>query len=103
MYLALNENTYAAPAVKIQEERGQTVVATGPYRYVRHPMYAGCMIFFLSTPLLLGSWCGLALAPALMVVFVVRTLMEERTLMVKLHGYAEYAARVRYRLVPLIW
>jgi protein-S-isoprenylcysteine O-methyltransferase Ste14 len=103
VYLAFRENTYAAPVVKIQKERGQKVVTSGPYRYVRHPMYAAGMLFFLSTPLLLGSWCGLALAPALMAVFAVRALMEERTLMAKLDGYAEYAARVRYRLVPLVW
>jgi protein-S-isoprenylcysteine O-methyltransferase Ste14 len=103
VYLAFRENTYASPVVKIQKERGQSVVTTGPYRYVRHPMYAGALIFFLSTPLLLGSWWGLALAPALMLVFAVRALMEERTLSAKLDGYAEYAARVRYRLIPLIW
>jgi protein-S-isoprenylcysteine O-methyltransferase Ste14 len=102
-YLAVRENPYAAPVVKIQKARGHKVVTTGPYRYVRHPMYAGAILFFLGTPLLLGSWCGLALAPLLMAVLAVRALLEERTLEAELEGYTEYAARVRYRLIPLIW
>jgi protein-S-isoprenylcysteine O-methyltransferase Ste14 len=102
-YLALRENPYAALVVKIQKARGQKVVTTGPYRYVRHPMYAGAVLFFLGTPLLLGSWYGIALAPLLIAVLAVRTLLEERTLGAELEGYTEYAARVRYRLIPLIW
>lgn len=89
--------------MKIQKARGQKVVTTGPYRYVRHPMYAGAVLFFLGTPLLLGSWYGIALAPLLIAVLAVRTLLEERTLGAELEGYTEYAARVRYRLIPLIW
>jgi protein-S-isoprenylcysteine O-methyltransferase Ste14 len=103
IYLTFRENTFAAPVVKIQKERGHKVVTTGPYRYVRHPMYAGVMFFFLGTPLLLGSWYGVALAPLMMAFFVVRAVMEERMLVAELEGYADYAARVRYRLVPLIW
>jgi protein-S-isoprenylcysteine O-methyltransferase Ste14 len=103
VYLTFRENTFAAPVVKIQKERGHKVVTTGPYRYVRHPMYAGAIFFFLGTPLLLGSWYGLALAPFMMAVLAVRAVMEERMLVAELEGYAEYAARVRYRLIPLIW
>jgi protein-S-isoprenylcysteine O-methyltransferase Ste14 len=103
VYLTFRENTYAAPVVRIQKERGHKVVTTGPYRLVRHPMYAGAAFFFLSTPLLLGSWYGLALAPVMIGVLAVRAVMEERTLATELEGYPEYAARVRYRLVPLIW
>lgn len=103
VYLTFRENSFAAPVVKIQRERGHKVVTTGPYRYVRHPMYAGAMLFFLGTPLLLGSWYGLALAPFMMAMLAVRAVMEERMLMAELEGYADYAARVRYRLVPLIW
>jgi len=103
VYLTFRENTYAAPVVRIQRERGHKVVATGPYRYVRHPMYAGAAFFFLSTPLLLGSWWGLVLAPLMIAVLAVRAVLEERTLAVELEGYAEYAARVRYRLIPLVW
>jgi protein-S-isoprenylcysteine O-methyltransferase Ste14 len=66
-------------------------------------MYAGAMLFFLGTPLLLGSWYGLALAPLMMGMLAVRAVMEERMLTAELEGYADYAARVRYRLIPLIW
>lgn len=103
VYLTFRENSFAAPVVKIQRERGHKVVTTGPYRYVRHPMYAGAMFFFLGTPLLLGSWYGLVLAPFMMAMLAVRAVMEERMLMAELEGYADYVARVRYRLVPLIW
>jgi protein-S-isoprenylcysteine O-methyltransferase Ste14 len=103
VYLTFRENSFAAPVVRIQRERGHKVVTTGPYRYVRHPMYAGAMFFFLGTPLLLGSWYGLALAPLMMGMLALRAVMEERMLSAELEGYADYAARVRYRLIPLIW
>src|SRR5215471_9729179 len=102
-YLTFRENSYAAPTVKIQSERGHRVVSTGPYAMVRHPMYAGAVAFFVGTPLLLGSWWGLAVAPALNVLLGVRALLEERTLADELPGYRDYAARVHYRLVPGIW
>ena len=103
IFLTFRANSYAARVVKIQKERGHAVVATGPYRYVRHPMYAGAILTFLGAPLLLGSWYGLALAPVLIALFAVRAVMEERTLARELDGYAQYAARVRYRFIPLIW
>lgn len=103
VYLTFRENTFAAPVVKIQRERGHKVVSTGPYRYVRHPMYAGAIFFFLGTPLLLGSWYGLVLAPVMVAVLAIRAVMEERMLMAELAGYSDYAARVRYRLIPWIW
>ena len=102
-YLTFRENSYAAPTVKIQSERGHRVVSTGPYATVRHPMYAGAVAFFVGTPLLLGSWWCLAVTPALIVLLSVRALLEERTLADELPGYRDYAARVRYRLVPGIW
>jgi protein-S-isoprenylcysteine O-methyltransferase Ste14 len=89
--------------VKIQKERGQTVVMSGPYRYVRHPMYAGASLMFVGIPLLLGSGYGLALAPLWLVLLALRIPMEERILKEKLDGYEDYARRVRYRLVPGIW
>jgi protein-S-isoprenylcysteine O-methyltransferase Ste14 len=102
-YLTLRENTFAALVVKVQKERAQTVITTGPYRYVRHPMYAG-MIFYLScAPLLLGSWWGLLWGCGLLGLFAIRVLIEERTLRKELQGYNEYATRVRYRLVPGVW
>jgi len=102
-YLTFRENSFAAPVVKIQKERGQTVVTTGPYRYVRHPMYAGGILFFFGTPMLLGSGYGLALTPLMLALLVIRIPIEERALREKLDGYADYAARVRYRLIPGVW
>jgi protein-S-isoprenylcysteine O-methyltransferase Ste14 len=102
-YLTFRENSYAAAVVKVQKERGQKTVSTGPYRYVRHPLYTGAVLYFLGAPLLLGSWLGLALAPLLIAAVAFRAVMEERMLSAELDGYAAYAARVRWRLVPLIW
>jgi protein-S-isoprenylcysteine O-methyltransferase Ste14 len=102
-YVTFRENSFAAPVVKIQKERGQTVVSTGPYGHVRHPMYAGASLMFFGVPLLLGSGYGLALAPLWMLLLCLRIPIEERALREKLPGYTEYAARVRYRLVPGIW
>jgi protein-S-isoprenylcysteine O-methyltransferase Ste14 len=89
--------------VKIARERGHRVVSTGPYACVRHPMYAGALLFFVGTPLLLGSWYGLAVTPVLIVVLAARAVMEERTLAEELPGYREYAQRVRYRFIPGVW
>ena len=97
-YLTFRENTFAAPVVKIQAERGHQVVTTGPYALVRHPMYAGALLLFIGIPLLLGSWYGLAGALVMMALLVTRIVMEERTLTNELPGYREYAARVRWRL-----
>jgi protein-S-isoprenylcysteine O-methyltransferase Ste14 len=102
-YLTFRENSYAAPVVKIATERGHRVVDSGPYAYLRHPMYAGALLFFIGAPLLLGSWCGLAAAPVLAAVLAVRVVLEERTLANELPGYRDYAARVRRRLIPGIW
>jgi protein-S-isoprenylcysteine O-methyltransferase Ste14 len=102
-YLTFRENSFASPVVKIQTERAHHVVTTGPYRYVRHPMYAGALFQFLGLPLLLGSWWGLALVPIFMGLFAIRIGIEEKTLRAALKGYDEYAARVRYRLIPLVW
>jgi protein-S-isoprenylcysteine O-methyltransferase Ste14 len=102
-YLACRENTFAATAVKIQTERGHRVVSTGPYAYVRHPMYTGIVFFYIGVPLLLGSWYGLAAAMLSLSILGGRVVLEERTLMAELAGYREYVERVRYRLIPGIW
>jgi protein-S-isoprenylcysteine O-methyltransferase Ste14 len=102
-YRTFRENSFAAPVVKIQKERGQTVVTTGPYAIVRHPMYAGAGVLFFGVPMLLGSAWGLALAPAWYLLLALRIPVEERVLRENLAGYDEYARRVRYRLVPGIW
>jgi protein-S-isoprenylcysteine O-methyltransferase Ste14 len=102
-WLVFRANSYAAPVVKIQQERGHAIATGGPYAIVRHPMYAGAILFLLGTPLLLGSWYGLALAPVIVVGFAVRAVLEERTLAAQFPDYADYATRVRYRFIPLIW
>lgn len=97
------ENSFAAPVVKTQEKRGHRVISSGPYRYVRHPMYAGALLFFAGMSLLLGSWWGLVPTVVLAVMFGIRIPIEERALRGELEGYEEYAGRVRYRLVPFVW
>jgi protein-S-isoprenylcysteine O-methyltransferase Ste14 len=102
-FLTFRENAYLSPAVRIQSERAQTVISTGPYHYVRHPMYATAMIFLAGTSLLLGSWYGLLLALLLIVAIAFRAVQEERTLAAELPGYDAYLAQVRYRLIPYVW
>jgi protein-S-isoprenylcysteine O-methyltransferase Ste14 len=103
VFLTFRENAYLAPVVKLQEERGQSVVTTGPYRYVRHPMYSGMLMFFPATAFLLGSLWGLLLSSALIGLFVLRTILEDRMLRNELAGYAEYVRNVKYRLIPHVW
>ena len=97
------ENSFAAPVVRVQAERHHRVVSSGPYAFVRHPMYSGIMLFFVGVPLLLGSWWGVAIAPVFAILFAIRARIEERALVEGLPDYADYAARVRYRLVPGLW
>ncbi|HHY48786.1 MAG TPA: isoprenylcysteine carboxylmethyltransferase family protein [Alphaproteobacteria bacterium] len=96
-------NRHFEPGVRVQQDRQQTVIDTGPYAIVRHPGYISGSLLALSLPLLLGSWW--ALAPALVVVaaLAIRTPLEERTLRAGLPGYAEYAERVRWRWIPGLW
>jgi protein-S-isoprenylcysteine O-methyltransferase Ste14 len=100
---AMMSNRFFSAVVRIQEERGHTVVSDGPYRYVRHPGYVGMMSMFLGAPLMLGSlWAGIPAVCAAAVVLV-RTVLEDRALMERLEGYQDYARQVRYRLLPRIW
>ncbi len=100
-WLTFRENAFAAPVVKIQ--KGQRVIDTGPYAIVRHPMYASALFFFIGTPLLLGSWLGLALSALFILAIAWRAVREERTLSAELEGYRDYTARVRYRFIPFVW
>jgi protein-S-isoprenylcysteine O-methyltransferase Ste14 len=102
-FLTFRENAYLSPAVRLQTERAQTVVSTGPYHYVRHPMYATATIFLVGATLLLGSWYGLLLVLVLVVGIALRAVQEERTLRAELPGYEEYMAQVKYRLIPHVW
>jgi protein-S-isoprenylcysteine O-methyltransferase Ste14 len=96
-------NSFAAPVIKIQAERKQTVISTGPYAFVRHPMYAFAIWQFVGMPLMLGSWWGLAVLPAIVAALTIRTLGEERMLRTELEGYEDYARRVRWRYAPGVW
>jgi protein-S-isoprenylcysteine O-methyltransferase Ste14 len=96
-------NRFFEVTVRIQAQRGQAVVTAGPYRYVRHPGYVGVILMFVSLPLALGTWAALIPGALGVVIYVIRTALEDRTLQVELSGYAEYARRTRYRLVPGVW
>jgi protein-S-isoprenylcysteine O-methyltransferase Ste14 len=102
-FLTMRENPYSSAVVRVQKERAQTVISTGPYRYVRHPMYTGACLFFLGTALLLGSWYGVLCTPVFIGLFAVRAVLEERLLREELEGYDAYVARVKYRFFPRVW
>jgi protein-S-isoprenylcysteine O-methyltransferase Ste14 len=96
-------NTFAAPQIRIQKDRGQRVITDGPYRIVRHPMYASALLMFVGTPLLLGSWWGLLFVPIGVVGFGIRAVGEERMLHRELPGYDHYARQVKFRMLPGLW
>jgi len=101
--LAMAANPFIERTVRIQEERGHVAVTTGPYRIVRHPMYAGLLLVIGSWPLLLGSIWSYVPWAVLTVTLIVRTALEDRTLRRELPGYEEYTKHTRYRLIPEIW
>jgi protein-S-isoprenylcysteine O-methyltransferase Ste14 len=84
-------------------ERGHTVAVGGPYSYIRHPGYLGMMVYLLSTPVILGSLWGLIPAILTIILFIIRTTFEDKTLKKKLEGYKEYAKKVESRLIPGVW
>jgi len=100
---AMVHNRHFEATVRIQTDRDHRVICDGPYRFVRHPGYIGGMIGLLAIPLILGSKWAFAPAGLAVVFLILRTALEDATLRKKLAGYAEYAAKVRYRLVPGIW
>jgi protein-S-isoprenylcysteine O-methyltransferase Ste14 len=102
-FRVFRENAYLSPAVRMQPDRGQVVVSTGPYRVVRHPMYAALIPFCAGTALLLGSRLGLAASFPLIGIVAWRAVREEGVLQEELPGYREYMHCVRYRLIPHVW
>jgi protein-S-isoprenylcysteine O-methyltransferase Ste14 len=100
---AVAANPFFSGLVRIQRDRGHRVVDTGPYRFVRHPSYAGSIVYMIGVTFALGSYVALPAAAVLCAVLVVRTALEDRTLREELDGYADYARRVRFRLIPGIW
>lgn len=97
----LATNAYASRVVRLQD--GHQVVTTGPYRFVRHPMYSGTLLSWIAAALALGSWWMLIPAALGIVLFVWRTAQEDATLMEKLPGYRDFARQTRYRLIPGVW
>jgi len=100
-FFVFKENSYGASTIQIAE--GQTVISTGPYAFVRHPMYAAALVMLLGIPLALGSWWGLFALLLVLPVLIWRLLDEERFLRQNLPGYPEYQAKVKYRLLPFVW
>jgi protein-S-isoprenylcysteine O-methyltransferase Ste14 len=103
IFWVMRENTYLSRWVEIQQNRGHKVISTGPYRYVRHPMYVGVIVIVFCIPLALGSLWTLIPGALFTALIVIRTHLEDKTLHRELQGYASYADKVRYRLVPGIW
>ena len=101
IFLVTRVNSFAAANVRV--ERDQRVIDTGPYAYVRHPMYAGAIWLFVGMPPALGSWWSLGLIVPFIPLLVWRLLDEEGILRRDLPGYAEYMRRVRFRLIPFVW
>jgi protein-S-isoprenylcysteine O-methyltransferase Ste14 len=100
---SFKENTFAAPVVKHQAERHQTVVDTGVYSIVRHPMYAGAMLLMIGMPLWLESYAAALFAIVPIILLAVRIVFEEQFLRQELSGYDTYTERIRYRLLPYVW
>ncbi len=96
-------NTYLSDAVRIQEDRGHKVCRTGPYKYVRHPMYTGIIFVMLCLPFALGSFFALIPAIIIVALFIIRTALEDKTLQEELLGYKEYTETARFRLFPGLW
>lgn len=103
IFWTMTHNRYLSEVVRIQEERGHEVCTTGPYQYVRHPMYVGIIIFLLCLPLALGSFFALILSAVIIFLFLLRTSLEDKTLQKELPHYKEYAEQVRYKLIPGLW
>lgn len=96
-------NPHAESSVRIQNDRGHSVVSSGPYRFVRHPMYVGLILLHVSMSFILGSAGALGVAAAIAVLLLWRTACEDRTLCQELPGYSDYSSVTRYRLMPGIW
>jgi len=100
---AMISNAFFSTTVRIQDDRGHAVCDKGPYRFVRHPGYVGALLQSLAAPVMLGSLWALIPGVLSVLLLVARTALEDRTLRQELGGYAEYATRVRYRLLPGVW
>jgi len=100
---AMKSNPFFSKVMRIQRDRGHSVATGGPYRYVRHPGYVGTIAFSAATPLILGSVWALIPGALAVLLLIIRTALEDKTLYEELDGYKEYAGRVPYRLLPGVW
>jgi protein-S-isoprenylcysteine O-methyltransferase Ste14 len=100
---AMVENRYFSAVARIQKDRGQEVVTTGPYRIIRHPSYAGAVLASLALPVMLDAIWSLIPALIMVVGVTVRTGLEDQMLMAELEGYQSYAEKTRARLIPGVW
>jgi protein-S-isoprenylcysteine O-methyltransferase Ste14 len=103
MIWALAVNRFFSSVIRIQTDRGHHLITTGPYRYIRHPAYASCFFLFVGGGLALGSWLAVLLNVFMVAAILRRTALEDRFLRENLEGYADYARKVRYRLIPGVW
>jgi len=101
IFRVFRENSFTSATIELAPD--QTVISTGPYALVRHPMYAGALVMLLGIPIALGSWWGVLILVAMMPVLIWRLLDEEKFLAKNLPGYRAYQAKVRYRLLPMVW
>lgn len=103
VFLAMRENKFFSSVVRIQKERNHQVISSGPYRFVRHPGYAGAIIYLLALPFITTSWWALIPSIITIVITVIRTTLEDNWLTRELPGYIDYTKRVHYRLLPRVW
>ena len=96
-------NKYFSTKVRIQTDRGHQVASGGPYKYIRHPGYLGFIFMMITIPLALGSLYGLIMSAISIIIFIIRTSLEDKTLKTELTGYLEYSNNVKYKLVPYVW
>lgn len=101
VFVVFRANTYTSGTIEVAAE--QTVISTGPYAFVRHPMYSGALVMLIGIPVALGSWWGLSVFVPMAAAIVWRLLDEEKFLGANLAGYADYLRKVKYRLVPTVW
>ncbi len=99
--LVFKENQFASRIIEIV--KGQKVIQSGPYRFVRHPMYMGASLMYVASPLALGSYWAIIPAVFIIPIFIARIINEEKVLTKELEGYSEYKQKTRYRLIPGIW
>jgi protein-S-isoprenylcysteine O-methyltransferase Ste14 len=102
-FRSYTDNTYLSPLVRVQRDRGQQVVSTGVYGFVRHPMYLGAIMMFVGAPLVLGSCLGILTGIVFILLLMARITGEEAMLVRELEGYSNYTLKVRYRLIPYLW